>query len=465
MKNIWIITFFILFFAYQGPSQEFVKAKANKTLVSLVKSKMKPLNSQSDNFSDLQFLKEELSDKKIVYLGESNHHSESYNEIKFRLIRFLHQELDFNVVAFESNLSSCMHCNLVKDSIDAFYILTHSILGAWRTPINAELMNYIKQNNLNITGFDPNLNSLILDKEYYIQLLPNHQEVVEKLFILDSTISQYNRDRFKYFSGKEIDKILQERLDSVRESLITPYIDILATINSLDKQIESHMSHVFQLSIKNKLYLLESSNDISQSFDKRMITNEQREQLMAQNIQYLIDSIYFDKKIVIWAHNDHISKGGGSTVVGSKTATVNNSIGHRLYKIYGTESYYIGLYGFPGNIGKGYIKDTYLLNSAKKNSLEAILYNSGADMFFLKTDLELFEDPMWNFTELNYKKRSIISDCYDAIIFTRDLKPAVLIRINEKEIYEKKYSVQHRACGQLVQKRFCPPWRTIKYKT
>ncbi|WP_051217383.1 hypothetical protein [Paenibacillus assamensis] len=55
-------------------------------------------------FDDLQMLKPLLQSKRIVYLGESTHGAAQFNSVKTRLIQFLHQEMRYNVLAFESGL-------------------------------------------------------------------------------------------------------------------------------------------------------------------------------------------------------------------------------------------------------------------------------------------------------------------------------------------------------------------------
>ena len=53
---------------------------------------------------DLIFLKEVLKDKRIVLLGEQSHGDGATFEAKVRLIKFLHQELGFTILSFESGL-------------------------------------------------------------------------------------------------------------------------------------------------------------------------------------------------------------------------------------------------------------------------------------------------------------------------------------------------------------------------
>ncbi len=54
----------------------------------------------------LQFFKAVLKDRRLVQLGESGHGVAEFNHAKVRLIKFLHQQMGFDVIAFESGLSN-----------------------------------------------------------------------------------------------------------------------------------------------------------------------------------------------------------------------------------------------------------------------------------------------------------------------------------------------------------------------
>ena len=59
------------------------------------------IDPNEDDFRDLEFLKEILSDKKVLFLGESAHGDGSTFQAKIRLIKFLHEDLNYKLIAFE----------------------------------------------------------------------------------------------------------------------------------------------------------------------------------------------------------------------------------------------------------------------------------------------------------------------------------------------------------------------------
>lgn len=61
----------------------------------ILKNSVEIKSLDSDDFSDLQFLKNEIKNKKIIFIGEDKHNCEEIAILRYRLIRFLHKELSF----------------------------------------------------------------------------------------------------------------------------------------------------------------------------------------------------------------------------------------------------------------------------------------------------------------------------------------------------------------------------------
>src|SRR5690554_62079 len=64
-------------------------------------TKIDDFYTNNTDFSDLEFLKKELQNKKIVVLGESGHGDGASFEAKTRLVKFLVEEMDYSTLAFE----------------------------------------------------------------------------------------------------------------------------------------------------------------------------------------------------------------------------------------------------------------------------------------------------------------------------------------------------------------------------
>ena len=105
-----------------------------------------PLSSlTSDDFSDLHFLKEVVGDRRIVQLGESGHGVAEFNQAKVRLIRFFHEEMGFDVIAFESDLFACFQADRAADALSATELMRSCIYRVWHTHEVVPLFSYLKE--------------------------------------------------------------------------------------------------------------------------------------------------------------------------------------------------------------------------------------------------------------------------------------------------------------------------------
>ena len=75
------------------------------------------INHQLESKEQWNHLNEILKNKKIVSLGENLHGVKEYNSTKLELIKYLHEELGFNVLAIESDVAKNYFGNLNKSNI------------------------------------------------------------------------------------------------------------------------------------------------------------------------------------------------------------------------------------------------------------------------------------------------------------------------------------------------------------
>src|SRR6218665_1065654 len=61
------------------------------------------IDSANDEINELKKLKKYIGDSRIVLLGEQTHGDGATFETKVKLVKYLHQQMGFTVLAFESN--------------------------------------------------------------------------------------------------------------------------------------------------------------------------------------------------------------------------------------------------------------------------------------------------------------------------------------------------------------------------
>lgn len=358
------------------PTQAFPEA-----WTQYVKSEAKPIRSldpDSPDDSDLAFLDTLLAGKRLVTLGESGHGVAEFSQAKIRLIKYLHEHLGYDVIAFESSILSCYRGNERAATLDATTLMQSSVFGVWSTGDVVKLFAYLKATQatphpLILAGFDIQLTTA--DER---QARPAvFQEVVAKVdpvyaqevFDLDTAFIQ-NRASATY---------LKANLDSLKASYqaLTAFLD--GHMGALQQAFPDRP--LYPLVVRqaawgmsdylDELYAGYVSQNLAQGYGVR-------DAGMAANLQVLLDTLYPGRKVMAWAHNDHLMHDEPGTTLYPIFKNLGNWIANR----YGASVYTLGLYMYAGSAAKN-DQGIYLIPPAPAGSLENLLHQSGQAVSFL----------------------------------------------------------------------------------
>ena len=375
----------------------------------------------SENFEDLKCLKQYLNGKSLVQLGESSHGTKEYNLIKVRLIKFLHQEMGFDVIAFESGFFECFYTYENINDYSAEEALNNSIFsGVWGTEEVLELFEYIKQTQstehpLILSGFDCQRSGGNYNKRpdvLYDMLSKIDTLYAEEVFNFDNYILINGLYNYNYLVSNE-------------DSIKSKYFEIISFIDQHIAQIISYYPDQEYYPI----FIKQSINSTIANVKHRIAYYENnedeqyfvRDSAMAANISFLKEEFFPDKKIIIWAHNYHIAHDP------DHMAWYNNArnMGNWLVEKYREELYTIGLYMLRGKTKteyNGQIIDVELPTTSY--SLESILYHVRKKYLFIDVLNHPYnEGNKWMYYTITAKssgfadEEMIIKDEYDGIIF------------------------------------------------
>lgn len=376
----------------------------------------------SDNFADLQCLKQYLDNKTLVQLGESSHGTKQYSQIKVRLIKFLHEQMGFDVIAFESGFFECYMANQYIAQTPEIQTMQNSIFySVWGTEEVKELFTYIKATQstghpLILSGFDCQFSSYSI-----ITHPPFLYEILSKINV------EYAAQQ-RIFDLNVINKInniayLTLYYDSIKSTYhkIADYID-----NHYQTLLDSFpQTPLYPAFLKQSIFSILSNVDVSLNNDTTLSGNPEayriRDSAMASNVVFLKNILYPSKKIILWAHNYHI---GNSAFHHALSPDIKN-MGIYLKDIYDNELYTIGLYMLKGKTKTDWnwtVIDIPL--PATSSSLEAILYSCRKKSFFIDLmNHPYFTGNRWQYTPVTAKtsgfadEQMVIRNVYDGIIF------------------------------------------------
>ena len=229
------------------------------------------------NFDDLGFLKHTLENRNIVSLGEATHGTKEFFLYKVRLTQFLVADLGFKAIAFESDFSSVQKLddfinNKVKNLDKGYsgFPLTQQTreMLYWLQNYNAtkEITDRVHLYGLEARGFD-SICATILNS--FSNLPAQNKALLAK--IQHATYNALDRDDVN--AVKTIIPQLYQSADQNKNSLNRHYITLL------DQAVSQYLDSKYGY----------------------------RDKFMADNLAWLHENTDV-KKVIIWAHNGHLSK-------------------------------------------------------------------------------------------------------------------------------------------------------------
>jgi len=296
-----------------------------------------PINA-SDDFTDLAEFGQDIQGKRIVYLDELTHGEHEVFALKARIIEYLHQYHDFDVVLLESGLFDVHEIwknnkqTLVKQGPgNIFYAYASD--NAFQ-----DLLTYIdqirsSQSPLYLSGFDGRLSGEHSINSFVRELHKAVSQQLPKYKIL--------KDWARY-SRLLQSSLKRERLDigktEAKAHIVESY-ELIDALNEVSPANTFDSPAYFAQLLKGVTRVFEVLHDFRR--------HDEHDIVMADNIQWMLDNVYQDKKVIIWGHYIHVNP------LGFVKFRYDN-LGSLLDKHYGDESFYVNFQGQSGSY-KNYI--------------------------------------------------------------------------------------------------------------
>ncbi|MFF2178380.1 erythromycin esterase family protein [Lysinibacillus sp. NPDC058147] len=352
------------------------------SLTSIQPEAISQQNIPSTKFEDLEMLKPLLHDKRIVFLGESSHGAAEFSLAKTRLIQFLHQEMGYNVLAFESGMGNAMNAQGQIDKQTAQQTMKDAIFGVWWSKETLPLFEYAKKTQntdkpLKLAGFDIQQQGAFTNGNW----LQNSK--------LAKQLSEIEEQLVDWSLGKDL-----KGYQKAKPSIIEVYKLVKSQVQLKEKELkaaypsEPHIVKLMERTLADRIRLADEYVELSiqaniefeqNKYDSFLKTMEWRDQSMMENLLWLAEEIYPTEKFIVWAHNDHIRK-AQSEVMGSPYPV--KLMGERLPDIYKKYSYVLGLYMTSGETANNMGEPMAVLPTVK-GSIEDIVSSSNKPYTFI----------------------------------------------------------------------------------
>lgn len=377
--------------------------------------------------SDLEPLREMLRGVRIIALGEGSHGTSEHFRLKNRIIRFLVEEMGFQTFSIEASLWDCKNIDdyVMMGKGDKNAALASQRFWTWDTHEVMELIDWMRDYNLrcprgkecHFLGFDMQIIGDICARMAELFELMDAASA-EKTRLLLQALRETKR-------GTDYAQLEQHTL--------WLYGWYQANLDLLKNRLGSDRAALFEDGLRTlvQFIIMTQQEDV----------NDARDRFMAENVAWQVDHLDPATKVILWAHNGHISK---------KFTWTN--LGQLLAERYGSQYYALG-FALGGGVfqsrlynrenGEFGALQNFKIPPFAENSWErelAQLY--GQDYFMdvrsIRADagLRVWADQCKPFVMLDeawdpvhglhhYEFPMVLSECYDGIVFTHRTTAAV----------------------------------------
>jgi erythromycin esterase len=278
-------------------------------------------------FDDLQPLKKLIGDARIVGLGEATHGTREFFQFKHRMLEFLVEEMGFTAFVIEAIMPECSDINryVLTGEGDPSKALAGLYFWTWDTQEVLALIEWMRAYNA-----DPNHKRKI--KFYGDDMQMSGRAAKKTLAFLqqvDSEQAQCFAESMSLCLNPFTESYLSTKTSAERRKRLLNYSENVLKMIDKNKTLYTAATSPgeYSLSHRHASVLVQFLRMIC---DDAMASSFIRDSSMAENTRWILNEEGEQGRLVLWAHNYHIS---------------NDSLsqGWHLKKIFGNEYRTIGM--------------------------------------------------------------------------------------------------------------------------
>ncbi len=313
---------------------------------------IRSIDPADEDFRDLEPLRAALGGVRLVLLGEADHRSGSDFLAKTRLVKFLHRELGFDLLAFESPMyDMTVAWQRLRAGVsprEAFYLGTGT-WGGWAQmqPLAVYLGEQARGSRpLLIAGFD-------------------HQHQLASLFHFADDLVRFLSERglggplvnrespeFGVLQGLA-QALYQYRLVprpdvSTSRAFLNAIEDVLVALSAMRDEQARQWAQILRGMACHTRFVLQNPD----------IGTCNRDKQMADNLLWLANARYPDRKIIVWAATSHAAR---MPEIAAFVGDSGPAMGHYVEKAFGPQSYVIAMTSYAGRGVREIVPDQHQL--------------------------------------------------------------------------------------------------------
>lgn len=379
---------------------------------------VRTIDPTDEDFSDLKALGPALDGVRLVLLGEADHRSGSDFLAKTRLVKFLHRELGFDLLAFEAPMYDMM---VAWDRLlagtpaqDAFRLGA----GTWADAVQMQpLSAYVGEHArgkypLEIAGFD-------------------HQHQIASLFHFTDDLSAFLKDRGvggPLAKPESSERAVLQDLSQVLSRYGVAPRPTAAAVRAFMAAVDESVATVSAMPDSRGRQWAQILRNVACHarfvWGQLGIGSCNRDQQMAENLLWLANDRYRGRKIIVWTATAHAVRVPKLSLLGVPDGQGGDasSMGRYVGEALRSQSYVIAMTSYSGRGNREIVVDQNPLPE-----LEELVAATGLRYGFL--DLRRVADGSWLRGEFLARPAGHTtiaarwSDLLDALVFVREQEP------------------------------------------
>ena len=349
---------------------------------------VRSIDAEDVNFADLDLLREVIGGRRVVMLGESTHGDGATFAAKTRLVRFLHERMGFDVLAFESGFYDTLKVwSALRAGQDPLQAVTSGIDPIWSASRQTQPMwRYVAAQSktdhpLQLCGFDSQFTGdasdqyLLKDLGGYLSKIKFAPAAAGAASQVTAALALVLNDPNFLQNGSAFKKIQP----AAQAAILTAHRVLGAALGLLRPSDEAGLFErdYWVQFLKSGAAFLEQSWFINLESRDQAAFNEVfnlRDRQMGDNFFWLAKRAYPTRKIIVWAATSHGMRHRGLF------ANLNDplvSMGDWIDKAMGAEVYALGFTAYRGRWGDVGMALSTEVVPPEPSSLEDLLFSAG----------------------------------------------------------------------------------------